>query len=321
MYSKAIDIYPDPVFYSNRSQCFLNLENYKACIEDASSALMLDVNLSKAYYRRMMAYEKLNENIKALQNCQEWMSTLPDDQLAKNSYDRIHNKIIEVTKQKEKEKIKWCRLTDLTNFIEKPLTPQSKKSLRKINVCLKKSHSPIPDNIIDLIFSNDTGECTSFEHNATDSKLFKPNFLSSSYDKPKPIIIEDKNVVNETNEILKACDKQGHEDIPDLKELEEIKNDLICPPQTGPQFFAAWKELTDELRFLYLKNIAEDKLKIGKLLGAQLNSEMLAQILQIVHKYFLPYQISYLDFIHELSKNSELSVLAMFLENEDKQSK
>jgi hypothetical protein len=285
---------------------------------------MLDGNLSKAYYRRMMAYEKLNENVKALQNCQDWMSTLPDDQLAKNSYDRIHNKIIEATKLKEKEKIKWSRLTDLTNFIDKPPLIQSKKSLRKVNVCLKKSHSPIPDNVIDTIFNNNTGEhneTTTSDHNVTDSKLFKSNFLSSSYVKPKSIIIEDKNVVNETNEILKACDKQGHEQILDLKELEKIKNELIILPQSGPQFFAAWKELGDELRFLYLKNIADDKLKIGKLLGAQLNSDLLAQIIETVHKYFLPYQISYIDFIHELSKNSELSVLAMFLENEDKQSK
>ncbi|KAL7045971.1 hypothetical protein ACKWTF_002416 [Chironomus riparius] len=318
MYSKAIDIYPDdPVFYSNRSQCFLNLENYGECINDATNALKLDIHLSKAYYRRMMAYEKLNENIKALQNCQEWMSTLPNDQLAKNSYDRIHNKIIEFTKQKEKKKIRWSRLTDFNNFIYvKPLHAQSKKSVQKVNVTLKKSHSPIPDDVIDTIFNNNTGE-----HNDTsehDSKLFKANFLSSSYIKPKPLIIEDKNIVNEANEILKANDKKGHEEIPNLENIEKIKNELIILPQTGPQFYAAWKELTDELRFLYLKNIAENNVKIGKLLGAQLNSEMLAQIIQIVHKYFISYKISYIDFIHELSKNSELSVLSMFLENEDK---
>ena len=272
-----------------------------------------------------MAYEKLNEDIKALQNCQEWMSTLPNDQLAKNSYDRIHNKIIEFTKQKEKEKIRWSRLTDSTNFIyDKPLYAQSKKSVQKVNVTLKKSHSPIPDDVIDTIFNNNTGEHndTSSEHdNVNDSKLFKPNFLSSSYIKPKPLIIEDKNIVNEANEILKASDKKGHEEIPDLKEIEKFRNELIILPQTGPQFYAAWKELSDELRFLYLKNIAENNVKIGKLLGAQLNSEMLAQIIQILHKYFISYKISYIDFIHELSKNSELSVLSMFLENEDKKSK
>lgn len=321
MYSKAIDIYPDPVFYSNRSQCFLNLENYIECIRDATNALKLDINLSKAYYRRMMAYEKLSDNIKALQNCQEWMSNLPNDQLAKNSYDRIHNKIIEITKLKEKEKIKWSRLKDSTNFIyDKPLPAQSTKSLRKINVSLKKSHSPIPDDVIDTIFNNNTGE-----HNESteivDSKLFKPNFLSSSYIKHKPIIIEDKNTVNETNEILKANDKKEHEKIPVLKDLEKIQKEIIILPKSGPQFYASWKELTDELRFLYLKNIAENSVKIGQLLGAQLSSDMLAQIIQIVYKYFIHYQISYIDFIHELSKNPELSVLAMFLESEDKRSK
>lgn len=323
MYSKAISLYPDPVFYSNRSQCYLNLENYMECISDATNALKLDLNLSKAYYRRMMAYEKLNDNIKALQNCQEWMSNLPNDQLAKNSYDRIHNKIIEITKLKEKEKIRWSRLKDSTNFIyDKPLPAQSKKSLRKVNVSLKKSHSPIPDDVIDTIFNNNTGEHSeTTETDVVDSKLFKLNFLSSSYIKHKPDIIEDKNTVNETNEILKANDKKEHEEIPPLTELEKTQKELITLPKSGPQFYATWKELTDELRFLYLKNIAENSVKIGKLLGAQLTSDMLAQIIQIVHKYFILYQISYIDFIHELSKNPELSVLAMFLENEDKQSK
>ncbi|XP_070507234.1 RNA polymerase II-associated protein 3-like isoform X2 [Chironomus tepperi] len=321
MYSKAVDLYPDPVFYSNRSQCFLNLENYMECIKDATTALKLDVHLSKAYYRRMMAYEKLNENLKALQNCQEWMSNLPNDQLAKTSYDRIHNKIIEITRLKEKDKIKWSRFTDITNFIcDKPLYLQSKKSLRKVNVSLKKSHSPIPDDVIDTIFNNNTGEHNeTTEHDIKDSKLFKPNFLTCSYIKPKPVIIEDKNIVNEANEILKASDKKGLDETPVLKKIDEIKNELISIPQTGPQFYAAWKEYTDDLKFLYLKKIAENNVKIGKLLGAQLNSDMLAKIIQIVHTYFIPYQISYIDFIHELSKNSELSVLAMFLENEDKQ--
>lgn len=317
MYNHAIGIYPDDaVYYSNRSQCYLSLERFKESIDDATAAIKLDKTSSKSYYRRMTAYEKLNEDMKALQNCQEWMSSLPDDQRAKTNYDRIHNKLIEVAKLKEKEKIKWSRSLEATNFIDKPSHAQSTKCLRKVNVTHKRSNSPIPDHIIDKIFNNNTGENIPYE---TDSKLFKTNFMENSYSKAVPKKVDNKNIVNETNEILKANDKKDK--IPSLDEIEAQKNGLITLPSTGPQFYAAWKELTEEQRFLYLKNMADNNVKIGKLLGAQLNSDMLVEIIGIVHKYFISYSLPYINLVYELSKNTELSVLSMFLDKEDKDSK
>lgn len=162
MYTRAIELCDDdPVFYSNRSQCFLALEKYSECIDDASKAIKLDPNSSKSFYRRMIAYEKLGDDLKALKNCHTLLSLTPDDQSSKNAYDRIHNRIMEAEKKKDKEKIRWPRLSStakISNFVTKPPHLCSKKPLKKVPLRLKKAASPIPESIIDKMFDNNTGE-------------------------------------------------------------------------------------------------------------------------------------------------------------------
>lgn len=333
MYSRAIELCSnDSVFYSNRSQCYLNMQKYQECIDDASKAIELDSKSFKSYYRRMTAYEKLGEDFKAMQSCRLWMELEPDDQVVKNSYDRIHNRIVEAEKKKDKEKIRWIRLkpsAKCSNFVTKPPHLSSKRPMKKVTVCLRKAASPIPEAIIDRIFDNNTGE--NVPEPETDSKLFKSNFLFSHEvsppkmvkviaEKPKtetPMIIDEKKKLDETNEILKASESQKEQS---LEELEAQKTHLIAIPLTGPQFYAAWKELNDAQKFLYLKNFAESGSLIGKLLGAQLNSEMFTEIISITHKYFIVHNVPYIRLLNDLGKNCEVSTLAMFLENDEKKS-
>lgn len=327
MYSRAIELVnDDPVFYSNRSQCFLKLEKLQECIDDAKMATELDPNHAKSYYRLMIAYEQMEENFKAIQACRKLLELTPDDELCKKSYDRIHDKIMEAEKKKDREKIRWSRLSpkaQYINFIEKSPHLRSKKPLKRIPVKLRKAPSPIPESIIDKIFNNNTGEQHSEPE--TDSKLFKSNFLQQSLITPKPVksemvIIEDKKKVDESNEILKATENKKDQ-IASLQELEAMKCSLITIPGTGLQFYAAWKELNEQQRFLYLKNIAEHDVHIGKLLGAYLDSYMLSEIILIVHKYFIHFNIPSIRLLKDLSQNHEISLLAVFLENDEKKSK
>jgi hypothetical protein len=289
----------------------------------------------------MTAYEKLGEDLKALQNCQEWMIALPDDQLAKTSYDRIHNKLLEMEKQREKQKIKWSfvkrPMAEKTNFVEKSPFMASKKALKRVPIRIKKSNSPIPDAVIDKLFNNSTGEHVC-ETSTTDSKLFKANFLEKSFSKLSTakastaaavsITMEpakEKTIVNETNEILKAQSAIGSESIPTLEELQLLKTNHkgYSLPTTGPQFCCAWKSFCEGTRFMYLKDISESHLQssFGTLIGAQMDSSLLSQIIQVIHKYFLHFKIPHVPLLCELSKNSELAILAMFLESDDKTSK
>jgi tetratricopeptide (TPR) repeat protein len=309
MYTMAIETYSnDAVYYSNRSQCFLELEKYEECIEDTKKSLAVNDCFAKSYFRQMKAYEKMGQNMRALSTCQRWMEKIPNDQTSQTNYDRIHNKIIEENNQRKRSQIKWSKYPKEVNFVEKKPHMQSKKPLKSIPVHLKKSQSPIPEHVLDKIFNNNTGEHV--PEPKTDSKLFKTNFFDKTpIVKPTPIKPEpeEKSVVNEKNEILKASER-----IPSLDELQGLKNNLISLPQSGPQFYTSWKELNEELKFLYLKNLADNSIDIGKLLGATLNSDMLSEIIQIIHKYFMHHNLPYIQLLHNLSKNIEIPILSMF---------
>lgn len=331
MYSRAIELCNDEsIFYSNRSQCYLSLERYQECIDDAARAIQLDPMSTKSLYRSMTAYEKLGDDFRALRSCRQWLDLAPEDQACKNSYDRIHNRIMEAEKKKDKEKIRWSRFgsdSKLTNFVSKPPHMRSKRPLKKVAVRLRKASSPIPEAVIDRIFGNNTGE--NVREPDTNSKLFKPNFLFSPQpakipklaEQPKEeesLVITDKQKLDETNESLKAAEVKKELK---LEDLEIISSHLVAIPTSGPKFYAIWKELSDIQRFLYLKNIAANNVPIGELLGAQLDSEMLSQIIELVHKHFITYNIPFLRLLSDLGKNSEIEILAMFLDNEEKSSK
>jgi Potential Monad-binding region of RPAP3 len=324
MYSMAIEtISNESVYFSNRSQCYLSLNKFNECIKDTKKAIELDKCNSKAYYRQMMAYEKIGQQMKALQTCQYWMEALPEEHLSNKNYDRIHNLMIEENIKKKRSKIKWSKFPAQTNFVEKKPHLQSKAPLKNIPVNSRKSQSPIPDKILDKIFNNNTGEFT--PEPETNSKLFRPNFMEKSFAKPMPLKLDtqldDKSKLNEKNEILKANENTSNkEKQPTLAELETLKNHLIVLPGTGPQFVAAWKELSEELKLLYLRNISTNSVELGRLLGAQLDSELLSDIIDVTHKFFIHFNINYIEMLYGLSKNSEMSILAMFLEENDKKS-
>lgn len=330
MYTRAIELCnDDPVFYSNRSQCFLSLEKYRECIDDASKAIELDPKSSKSYYRRMTAYEKLGEDRKAMQSCIKLLDLTPEDVTSKNSYDRIINRIMEAEKKKDKEKIRWSRLSanaKISNFVTKPPHLSSKKPMKSVPVRLRKAASPIPEAILDKIFDNNTGEASP----VIDTKLFKPNFLLSNEVSPPKIPKLSENMKREEVPITEikteaeenvVVDNIQSQKLLNLEEIEAYKNQLIAIPQTGPKFFAAWKELTDIQRFLYLKNLADNNAHIGKLIGAQLNSDMLSEIIESLHKYFIAYNIPFIQLLYDLCENSEVPTLAMFMENDEKTSK
>lgn len=345
MYTRAIDLDDQvPVFFSNRSQCFLSLEKFKECIEDTDKAIALDPKSTKSYYRQTVAYESLGDDFRAFKSCRHWLDLSPEDKACKNAYDRIHNRIMEAEKKKDKEKIRWSRLgsdTEVVNFVTKPLHLNSKRSMKNVPVRLRKAHSPIPESVIDKIFDNNTGE-TVLEPE-TDSKLFKPNFLQSSEPSKKIAKLEEKAAVPLTSEkskeqktapkidekekrvVIENNQPLNHNgsktSFPSLNELEDLYPGPITIPSNGPKFFIAWEQLDEARRFLLLKKLAENHVPIGKLAGAQLDSRMLSEIISIIHKYFKAHQLPYIDILAELGKNSEVPILSMFLESQEKKSK
>ncbi|KAF4622222.1 hypothetical protein D9613_009198 [Agrocybe pediades] len=94
LYTRAIQISPkpEPVFYSNRAACYVNMSppSYEKVVEDCDSALKLDPKYVKALNRRAMAYEGLEKWEEALRDFTA--ATILDkfqNQTTANSVERV----------------------------------------------------------------------------------------------------------------------------------------------------------------------------------------------------------------------------------------
>jgi len=65
-YTKAIELFPDCVYYGNRAACYNNLGKMEEVIADCNEALKLNPNYIKALKRRAQAYEKTKNLEQAL---------------------------------------------------------------------------------------------------------------------------------------------------------------------------------------------------------------------------------------------------------------
>ncbi|KAL9053906.1 MAG: hypothetical protein Q9162_004479 [Coniocarpon cinnabarinum] len=83
-YSKAIESNSDePTFYTNRAQAHIKLEAYGLAIADASRALDLDPDLTKAFYRRAVANTAILKHSDALRDWKIVVKKQPNDAIAK----------------------------------------------------------------------------------------------------------------------------------------------------------------------------------------------------------------------------------------------
>ena len=84
LYSQAIAKYDqDPSFFSNRAQCHIKLEAFGYAIADATSALKLDPDYVKAYYRRAIANTAILNSREALKDFKSVVKKEPHNRDAK----------------------------------------------------------------------------------------------------------------------------------------------------------------------------------------------------------------------------------------------
>ncbi|KAF2491744.1 serine/threonine-protein phosphatase-like protein 5 [Lophium mytilinum] len=83
-YSKAIDAYSeDPSFYTNRAQAYIKTEMYGLAIADADSAIALDPENVKAFYRRASANTAILHHSDALRDWKLVVKKAPKDTAAR----------------------------------------------------------------------------------------------------------------------------------------------------------------------------------------------------------------------------------------------
>lgn len=69
-YTKSLLLHPQAHLFSNRSLAYLKLKHYGHVIQDASSALRLNCDQPKAYYRRALAHRSLKQYDQAVEDLQ-----------------------------------------------------------------------------------------------------------------------------------------------------------------------------------------------------------------------------------------------------------
>ena len=91
-YTKAIEIDPNnAIFYSNRAQVQIKLENYGLAIQDCDLAIKLDINFLKAYYRKGVSLMAILNHKQALENFKFILKKLPNDKLTLENYKQCTN--------------------------------------------------------------------------------------------------------------------------------------------------------------------------------------------------------------------------------------
>ncbi|KAJ8100315.1 mitochondrial precursor protein [Lipomyces tetrasporus] len=131
LYTKAITLSPDAVFYSNRAACYSAQEKWAKVIEDATAALELEPEYLKALSRRGNAYEKLEQYPDAIVDYTAVciLSGSPNDPLSA-SIDRLLQKCGEIraqellrTKKRALPSIAFVT-SYLDSFHERPIPPE-----------------------------------------------------------------------------------------------------------------------------------------------------------------------------------------------------
>lgn len=98
-YSQAIDSYTkaieldsqNPIFYSNRAQVHIKLEEYGLAIADCGAALAVDPDFVKAYYRRGVSLMALLNYKEAQNNFKIILKKLPNDKLTLENHKQCVN--------------------------------------------------------------------------------------------------------------------------------------------------------------------------------------------------------------------------------------
>lgn len=100
-YTKAINVFNDPIYYSNRAACYFALEQYDKVISDTTAALEIKPDYMKCILRRSIAHEKLSQLEDALldASCAYILSNREDATLDATMERLIRERSSEITSE------------------------------------------------------------------------------------------------------------------------------------------------------------------------------------------------------------------------------
>uniref|UniRef100_A0A7S1FNT7 Tetratricopeptide repeat protein 1 n=1 Tax=Corethron hystrix TaxID=216773 RepID=A0A7S1FNT7_9STRA len=102
-------------YHCNRAACSLYLGQYEEVIDDCTISLMLNSKYTKAFLRRMAAYEQIDDIESALNDAGEALKTDPTNRVARDHVTRLKKKNDERLEKLKEETM--GKLKDLGNSI------------------------------------------------------------------------------------------------------------------------------------------------------------------------------------------------------------
>lgn len=296
----------------------------------------------------MSAHEALGDVEAALADCTSMIILEPQDLSLRKSLKRLNELKSEIAKKKKSDKIEKKTVIEQQpipgeiNFINKPANQRSKKPLRRVpiietsysspqplndpfhyqsNGLLDESSDKIPDEVIDELFNNSTGEST---RKSTRHNMFYSSNLPSTSNKFQvfpvqslpPLLSSDPVIVTNPIESVETKEENNNDD---SEEILPSTDQLPQPPQSGPQFYTVWKELTTSKKYSYLKLISELPIKdINKILSSSLDTELISEFITILSVCFVKHNWSVVNIMKSISRHDEISILSMMLSANDK---
>lgn len=103
------------VFFSNRAACFMHLGRFEEARDDASDAIALAPDYTKAWYRRATAHEKLESLDDALKDVEKVLELEPRTDGARADAERLRRAIDERNEKMKDEML--GKLKDMGNTI------------------------------------------------------------------------------------------------------------------------------------------------------------------------------------------------------------
>merc|ERR1712087_1023793 len=118
LYTKAIKLYPhSAIYFSNRSMCYMKLENYGLAFTDADKAIKLDPCYAKGYYQKGIAQFTLGKYKEAKKLFTEVTRINPSIKEAKKKAAECEKAIKADRFQKALENKKiWSKLVHLDSY-------------------------------------------------------------------------------------------------------------------------------------------------------------------------------------------------------------
>ena len=92
-YTAAIELSQNHIYYANRANAYLELENFEECIKDCVKAIEIEPSFPKSYYRKAKALINLERLTEALETLKVGLEIEPDNDIIKTLMDETAEEI------------------------------------------------------------------------------------------------------------------------------------------------------------------------------------------------------------------------------------